>query len=53
MKGNYNFGLDFSSDKENLLKSFLESNNLILEDFKFMGHKTKKGAFGVVTEIFI
>ena len=48
-----NFGLDFSSDKENVLKSFLASKNVKLGDFYFMGHKTKKGAYGVVAEIIV
>jgi len=49
----FNFGLDFSSDSENVLKSFLVSENVKLGDFYFMGHKTKKGAYGVVAEIIV
>lgn len=49
----FNFGLDFSSDNENVLKSFLVSENVKLGDFYFMGHKTKKGAYGVVAEIIV
>lgn len=46
------FTLDFSNNAENVLKSFIESENLLLGDFYFMGHKASdKGAFGVVTEI--
>jgi methyltransferase (TIGR00027 family) len=47
----FNFALDFSSDKEKVLKTFLESANVKAGNFCFMGHKTKKGAFGVVVEI--
>ncbi len=47
----FGFGLDFSVNHENVLKTFLESENLNLGDFYFIGHKTKKGAYGVVTEI--
>lgn len=49
----FNFALDFSNDKENVLKAFLESEKLTLGDFKFMGHKTDKGAFGVVAEVIL
>ncbi|ODA41916.1 hypothetical protein [Desulfosporosinus sp. BG] len=49
----FNFALDFSADKENVLKEFIASENLTLVDDKFMGHKTKKGAFGVVAEVII
>jgi methyltransferase (TIGR00027 family) len=49
----FNFALDFSSDKENVLKTFLNSENVTAGDFHFMGHKTKKGAFGVVVEIIL
>ena len=49
----FNFGLNFSSDNENVLKSFLVSENVKLGDFYFMGHKTKKGAYGVVAEIIV
>ena len=45
--------LSFSSDHENVLKSFLVSENVKLGDFYFMGHKTKKGAYGVVAEIIV
>jgi len=47
----FNFGLDFSSDYESVLKAFLKGENIKLNDFFFMGHKTKKGAYMVVTEI--
>ena len=50
---NFNFALDFSSDKENVLKTFLESLNVKAGNFYFMGHKTKKGAFGAVVEIML
>ncbi len=49
----FNFALDFSGDKENMLKAFVESENLSLGEFYFMGHKTKKGTLGVVTEIIL
>ncbi|HEY0262620.1 MAG TPA: class I SAM-dependent methyltransferase [Chitinophagales bacterium] len=46
------FLLDFSSNAENVLKSFVESEHLTLGDFYFMGQKASdKGAIGVVTEI--
>jgi methyltransferase (TIGR00027 family) len=47
----FNFGLDFSSDYENTLRSFIESENAKLGDHHFMGYKNKKGPFGVVLEI--
>jgi methyltransferase (TIGR00027 family) len=50
-KEDFNFGFDFSADKEKVLKEFIESEDLNLVDFKFIGHKTKKGAIGVVAEI--
>lgn len=49
----FKFGLDFSKDKEGALHAFLESENLKLLEFYFMGHKTKQGAFGVVAEIVV
>ncbi|HMD67739.1 MAG TPA: SAM-dependent methyltransferase [Chitinivibrionales bacterium] len=49
----FNFALDFSSERENVLKTFLESENVKAGNFYFMGHKTKKGAFGVVVEIIL
>lgn len=49
----FNFGLDFSSDRENAIKTFLESEGLILGDCYFMGHKTKKGALAVISEVLI
>ncbi len=45
------FGLDFSADYENALKTFLESENTNVGEAYFMGYKTKKGTFMVVTEI--
>jgi len=48
---NFGFGLDFTVNPESALKTFIESENVKLGDFNFIGHKTKKGAFGVVTEI--
>ncbi len=50
---NFGFGLDFSVNQENVLKTFIESENVSLGDFYFIGHKTKKGAFGVVAEIIL
>jgi methyltransferase (TIGR00027 family) len=49
----FNFALDFSNDKEAVLKAFIGSENLTLGDFKFLGHRTKKGAFGVVAELIV
>jgi len=45
------FGIDFSSDYENALKTFLESENMKGGDTYFMGSKTKKGTYMVVAEI--
>jgi methyltransferase (TIGR00027 family) len=50
---NFGLGLDFSKNHENVLKTFIESENVNLGDFYFIGHKTKKGAYGVVTEIIL
>ena len=47
----FGFGIDFSSDYENALKTFLESENTKVGETYFMGAKTKKGTFMVVTEI--
>lgn len=47
----FHFLLDFSSDQESVLRSFVASENLILGDFYFMGHASDKGVLGVVTEI--
>jgi|WetSurMetagenome_2_1015567.scaffolds.fasta_scaffold145564_2 methyltransferase (TIGR00027 family) len=48
------FTMDFSHNAEHVLKTFLESENLTLGDFYFMGHKASdKGAIGVVTEIIL
>lgn len=49
----FNFSFDFSVDRENVLKTFLESENLTLSAFRFIGHKTKKGAFAVVTKVIV
>lgn len=45
------FGLDFSSDYENTLQSFIESEDMTVGDTYFMGHKSKKGTWMVVAEI--
>lgn len=45
------FGLDFSTDPDRALKSFLEKLNVKSEEYCFMGHKNKKGAWGVVVEV--
>ncbi len=50
---NFHFGLDFSANEENVLKTFLESANVNMGDFYFIGNKTKKGAYGVVAEIIL
>ena len=47
----FGFGIDFSSDYENALKTFLESENTTVGDTYFMGTKTKKGTYMVVAEI--
>jgi methyltransferase (TIGR00027 family) len=47
----FGFGIDFSSDYENTLKTFLESENTKVGDTYFMGPKTKKGTYMVVAEI--
>ncbi len=47
------FGIDFSSDYENALNTFLESENTKADDTYFMGSKTKKGTWMVVAEIII
>lgn len=49
----FGFGIDFSSDYENALKTFLESENIKAGDTYFMGYKTKKGTCMVVAEIII
>lgn len=49
----FHFSLDLSKDYESVLKKFIESENLKLGDFYFMGHNTKKGAIGVVLEILL
>ena len=45
------FGLDFSANHENALSKFVESENATSGKTYFMGHKTKKGTWMVVTEI--
>ncbi len=47
------FNLAFSSDYENTLKSFLESENTSMSDAYFMGSKTEKGVFMVVAGIIL
>ena len=47
------FGIDFSSDYENALNTFLESENTKAGDTYFMGSKTRKGTWVVVAEIII
>lgn len=47
----FGFGIDFSSDYEASLKTFLESENTKLGEAYFMGYKTKKGTYMVVAEI--
>ena len=47
----FGFGIDFSSDYKNALKTFLESENKKVGDTYFMGPKTKKGTYMVVVEI--
>ena len=45
------FGLDFSADHENALSKFAVSENATSGKTYFMGNKTKKGVWMVVTEI--
>ena len=45
------FGFDFSSDWENTLRQFVESEGLTLESAYFMGSESKKGPFMSVAEI--
>ena len=45
------FGLDFSKYHEKALSTFVESENAKSGKTYFMGHKTKKGTWMVVTEI--
>lgn len=52
-KEGFSFGLDFSGGKEKALEEFLGSEGLVLSDFRFMGHKTKRGTLGVVAEIIL
>jgi methyltransferase (TIGR00027 family) len=49
----FNFGLDFSANPEQVLKTFIKSEKVNLGDFYFIGHKTKKGAYMAVAEIII
>lgn len=49
----FGFGIDFSSDYENALKTFLESENTSAGETYFMGSKTKKGTWMVVAEIIV
>lgn len=46
-------GIDFSSDYESALKTFIESENMKVGDTYFMGYKTKKGTWMAVAEIII
>ena len=47
----FKFGLDFTQDKELILAEFLASEGLHLGDTYFIGAKTKKGSYMVVSEI--
>lgn len=49
----FGFGIDFSFDYENTLKTFLENENTKVGETYFMGSKTKKGTYMVVAEIII
>jgi len=49
----FGFGIDFSADYENALRTFLESENTQIGDTYFMGTKTKKGTYMVVAEIIL
>jgi len=49
----FGFGIDFASDHEANLKSFLESEGAKLEDAYFIGSNTKKGIWMVVAEIVV
>ncbi|MEM8859442.1 MAG: class I SAM-dependent methyltransferase, partial [Chloroflexota bacterium] len=47
------FGLDFSSDHHQSLKTFVESEGLKLGETYFMAEKLEKGSYMVVAEILI
>lgn len=47
----FGFGLDFSTNHESSLQSFIESENATVGATHFMGSKTKKGTYTVVAEI--
>lgn len=47
----FGFGIDFAEDDEAALKNFIESEGLTVGAAYFMGAKTKKGTWMVVTEI--
>jgi methyltransferase (TIGR00027 family) len=49
----FGFGIDFSSDYNEALKSFIESENLKVGDSYFMGNRTKKGTYMVVAKILV
>lgn len=49
----FHFTLEFSDNAENVLISFVESENLTLDSFYFMGQASDKGALGVVTELIL
>lgn len=45
------FGLDFSSQPEVILDSFIMDQGLFLGEHHFLGNKTKKGAYCAVAEV--
>ena len=47
----FGFGLPFSTNFENILKAFLDSEGLKLAQTYFMGRASKKGPFMVVAEV--
>jgi hypothetical protein len=47
----FGFGIDFSSNYESALGTFLESEDTKAGETHFMGYGTKKGTWMVVAEI--
>lgn len=45
------FGLDFSKNPHNTLETFVSEQEMNLQAAKFLGDKTRKGAYAVVAEI--
>lgn len=47
----FTFVLDLSSNPENVIRTFIESEQLKLASYHLIGHKTKPGTYSVVAEI--